>query len=155
VISRLGIGIGISPTDVEARVQVRMSRQAVLTRPKPLEVWAVIHEAALTSSVGGPQTMRGQLDKLLDLSTLSNINIQVMPADASAHQGMNGPFAILGFSEHSDLDVVLIEGMLTSLWVEDRNEVGYYETAFRGITAEAWPLERSLDFIAKQRDKIT
>ncbi|MCC9307577.1 helix-turn-helix domain-containing protein [Kitasatospora sp. RB6PN24] len=151
IITRLGIGV--SPTDVEARVQVRRERQSVLTQPQPLDVWAVIHEAALRSRVGGASVMRAQLEKLLELVALPNVTIQVMPSAAGAHPGMNGSFAILGFPE-SALDVVLVEGMLTSEWVEAPERVSVFDRAFREITADAWPLEQSLDFIATQREEL-
>ncbi|MBD0692463.1 helix-turn-helix domain-containing protein [Streptomyces sp. CBMA123] len=150
-ISRLAIGA--SPEDVEARVRIRRERQAVLTQPKPLEMWAVIHEAALRSLVGGAQTMRGQLEKLLELAVLANVTIQVMPATTGVHQGMNGPFSKLGFPG-SDLDVVLLEGLLTSEWVEDPQRVSVFDRAFREIAAEAWPVSQSLDFITEQKDRL-
>ncbi|MCX5212582.1 helix-turn-helix domain-containing protein [Kitasatospora sp. NBC_00240] len=152
IITRLGLGI--APSDIEARVRVRRERQSVLTQPQPLEVSAVIHEAALASRVGGDRTMRGQLEKLLELASLPNVTIQVMPSATGAHQGMTGPFTILGFRE-SDLDVVLVEGMLTSEWLEEPDRVSVYDRAFREITADAWPLERSIEFIAAQKDILT
>ncbi|MFE2910803.1 helix-turn-helix domain-containing protein [Kitasatospora indigofera] len=153
VITRLGVGL--SGTDIEARVRVRRERQSVLTQPNPLEVWAVIHETALRSQVGGPRTMREQLQNLLDLAALPNVTLQVMPADAPAHRGMSGPFTILGFAEGAALDVVLLEGMLSSEWIEDTERITAYDRAFREITADAWPLEKSLEFIAQQKEKIT
>ena len=151
IISRLAVDT--SDPDVEARVRVRRERQSVLTQPNPLDVWAVIHEAALRSMVGGNRTMKGQLEKLLELASLPNVTIQVMPAAAPAHRGMSGPFTILGFPE-GNLDVVLVEGMLVSEWVEEPASVRVFDRAFREITADAWPLENSLDFIAELKEQI-
>ncbi|MFJ8442785.1 helix-turn-helix domain-containing protein [Kitasatospora griseola] len=147
------LAIGASPEDVEARVRVRRERQAVLTQPTPLEMWAVIHESALRSLVGGAATMRGQLEKLLDLAVLPNITIQVMPSATGVHQGMTGPFSVLGFPG-SDLDVVLLEGLLTSEWVEDPQRVSVFDRAFREIAAQAWPVDQSINFITEQRDRL-
>ncbi|MFJ6136516.1 helix-turn-helix domain-containing protein [Kitasatospora sp. NPDC092286] len=147
------LAIGASSEDVEARVRVRRERQAVLTQPKPLEVWAVIHEVALRSLVGGAPTMRGQMEKLLELAVLPNVTIQVMPSETGVHQGMNGPFSILGFPG-SDLDVVLLEGLLSSEWVEDPQRVSVFDRAFREIAAEAWPVDQSINFITEQKDKL-
>ncbi|MDY0810505.1 helix-turn-helix transcriptional regulator [Kitasatospora purpeofusca] len=147
------LAIGATPEDLEARVRVRRERQAILTQPKPLEMQAVIHEAAIRSLVGGAQTMREQLEKLLELAALPNITIQVMPSETGVHQGMNGPFAILGFPD-SDLDVVLLEGLLTSEWVEDAERVTVFDRAFRGIVAEAWSLDQSIDFVTAQKDRL-
>ncbi|WP_316521176.1 helix-turn-helix domain-containing protein [Kitasatospora brasiliensis] len=148
-----GLAIGASPEDVEARVRVRRERQAVLTQPKPLELWAVIHEAALRSLAGGAQVMRGQLEKLLELAVLPNITIQVMPTETGVHQGMTGPFSILGFPG-SEFDVVLLEGLLSSEWVEDPQRVSVFDRAFREVAAEAWPVGQSLNFIAEQKDRL-
>ncbi|GGR86679.1 hypothetical protein GCM10010252_26690 [Streptomyces aureoverticillatus] len=52
-----------------------MARQAVLSRPgSPLELWAIIHEAALHQRVAiRPATMREQLRRLLDAAELPNV----------------------------------------------------------------------------------
>ncbi|MFJ8430454.1 helix-turn-helix domain-containing protein [Kitasatospora sp. NPDC094019] len=139
---------------VEDLVQVRMARQSVLSRPNPLEVWAVIHEAALTAFAKEPEIMGPQLDRILSLGRLPNVNIQVMPVGASAHPGMAGPFSVVGFPHRADLDVVLVEGLLNSLWVEDPSDVELYRSKFTAITAEAMSIPDSASFITAQRDKI-
>src|SRR5690606_25123269 len=64
--------------EVNALTQVRMARQAVLSRPEPLELWAVIHEAALRPRVkSDPKMMKEQLQKLLDHADLPHVSVQV------------------------------------------------------------------------------
>ncbi|MEU8514366.1 helix-turn-helix transcriptional regulator [Kitasatospora sp. NPDC048722] len=151
VIDRLRIRSGGT---VEDLVQVRMARQSILTRPDPVQLWAVIHEAALCSNANRPDIMVPQLERLLTFSRLSNVNIQVMPIGAAVHPGMSGAFALMGFPQRHDLDVVLAEGLLSSLWVEDPADVELYRAKFQEITAEALSVDSSLDFITAQRDKI-
>ncbi|MFF2078828.1 helix-turn-helix transcriptional regulator [Kitasatospora sp. NPDC058162] len=151
VINRLRISSGGS---VEDLVQVRMARQSILTRPNPVQVWAVIHEAALCSNANRPEIMVPQLDRLLTLGSLPNINIQVMPIGAAIHAGMTGALALMGFPQRQDLDVVLVEGLLSSMWVEDPADVEIYRAKFQEITAEAMSVDSSLAFITAQRDKI-
>ncbi|KJS61890.1 helix-turn-helix transcriptional regulator [Streptomyces rubellomurinus] len=151
VIDRLRISSGGS---VEDLVQVRMARQSILTRPNPLQVWAVIHEAALCTNANRPEIMVPQLDRLLTLSRLPNINIQVMPTGAAIHAGMSGAFTLMGFPQRQDLDVVLVEGLLSGMWVEDPADVEIYRAKFQEITAEAMSVDSSLAFITAQRDKI-
>ncbi|HJD83371.1 DUF5753 domain-containing protein [Kitasatospora aureofaciens] len=139
---------------VDDLVQVRMARQSILTRPNPVEVWAVIHEAALRAIENRPDIMGPQLDKLLTLSRLANVNIQVMPAGAAIHPGMSGAFVLLGFPQRKDLDVVLVEGLLNGFWVEDPTDVELYRAKFQEITAEALPVDASLNFITAQRELI-
>ncbi|MFJ9444615.1 helix-turn-helix transcriptional regulator [Kitasatospora sp. NPDC101235] len=139
---------------VDDLVQVRMARQSILTRPNPVEVWAVIHEAALRAIANRPDIMGPQLDKLLTLSRLANVNIQVMPAGAAIHPGMSGAFALLGFPQRKDLDVVFVEGMLAGFWIEDPTDVELYRAKFQEITAEALSVDSSLEFITAQRELI-
>ncbi|MFI5620450.1 helix-turn-helix domain-containing protein [Streptomyces sp. NPDC051567] len=141
----------INPTstaeEVEALVQVRMGRQAVLTRPAPLEVWAILHEAALHPKLG-PRVMRDQLRHLLDLMDIPSVAIQILPLDAPPHPGMSGPFTVLGFPESADLDVVLVEHLASALYVENAADVSVYGSAFEHLRAHALPFDASADLIA-------
>ncbi|WP_224282733.1 helix-turn-helix transcriptional regulator [Streptomyces sp. LS1784] len=139
---------------VDDLVQVRMARQSILTRPNPVELWAVIHEATLRAIANRPDIMGPQLDKLLTLSRLANVSIQVMPTGAAIHPGMSGSFALLGFPQRKDLDVVFVEGMLAGFWIEDPADVELYRAKFQEITAEALSVDSSIEFITAQRELI-
>ncbi|MFJ6140121.1 helix-turn-helix domain-containing protein [Kitasatospora sp. NPDC092286] len=141
--------------NIQALVEVRMARQAVLSRPSPLKVWAVIHEAAIYSNIGGPAVMATQLDRLIDRAKLPNVNVQIMPTHAPAHPGMSGAFSILGFPQRQDLDLVLVDTALSSQWYEEPDEVELFQGKFQQITAEAMGVEDSLTFITEQRDRLT
>ncbi|WP_405620353.1 helix-turn-helix domain-containing protein [Streptomyces sp. NBC_00076] len=149
--------INMTSTDgeVDALVEVRMARQSVLTRPQPLQLWAVIHEAALRPRVkSAPQVMREQLQKLLDIARLPHVSIQVLPLDAPPHVGMSGSFTVVGFPETSDLDVALLEHLTSALYVEDAAEVSRYGTAFEHLRAAALPFDESADLIERSKDNI-
>lgn len=141
--------------NVNALVEVRMARQSVLTRPDPLHVWAIIHEAALKPVIMGTTIMRDQMQRLLDLSELSNVTLQVMPENAAPHPGTSGGFTILGFPEQSDLDVVLLENLSNSLYIEEAKEVEVYGAAFERLRAAALPFDRSLETINHMKDGTT
>jgi transcriptional regulator with XRE-family HTH domain len=141
-----------TPDAVNSRVEVRMARQSVLTRPNPLEVWAIVHEAALRTRIANTTIMRDQLQRLLDVAELPHVSIQVLPLEASPHQGASGPFAVLGFPESADLDVVLLESLTTALYVEDSAEVVVYGGAFERLRAEALSFDDSADLINKLKD---
>ncbi|MET7939704.1 helix-turn-helix transcriptional regulator [Streptomyces sp. NPDC005302] len=143
------------PEDADALVAVRQARQSVLSRREPLELWAVIHEAALHPRVTtNPEMMREQLQSLLDRQRLPHVSIQVLPLDAPPHVGMSGAFAVLGFPETADLDVVLVESLTSALYVEDTAEVRRYGGAFERLRAAALPFDKSADLIARLKDSI-
>ncbi|MDX6339714.1 MAG: hypothetical protein QOG05_7054, partial [Streptosporangiaceae bacterium] len=87
---------------VESRVAARMERQALLTRDNPLQLWAIMDEAAARRIVGGPAVMREQLARLRDIAALPNVTVQVIPYEAGAHPGMPGSFIVLEFPDPAD-----------------------------------------------------
>ncbi|MCY0926282.1 helix-turn-helix transcriptional regulator [Streptomyces sp. H27-H1] len=143
------INMGSSTEQVNALVEVRMARQSVLSRPEPLEVWAIIHEAALRPAHADSTVMRDQCQRLLDLMDLPHVSIQIVPLTAPPHPGMAGPFTVLGFPESADLDVVLVEHLASALYVEDAADVSVYGSAFEHLRAHALPFDRSADLTAR------
>lgn len=80
---------------IEQRVAARLDRQQTLTCwPLPL-VTAVIEESVLLREIGGRAVQREQLRHLLELASLRNVEIQVLPLKCQEHAGMEGPFVLL------------------------------------------------------------
>lgn len=138
-----------SSDEIAALVEVRQARQAVLTRPgNPLKVWAVLHEAVLRQRFPGrPGVMRDQLRRLLDLSELPNVDIQVMPLGASPHPGMTAPFDIVSFGGPWPT-VVNLENLRGGFFMEG-DDVAVFETAFERVVAAALPVDVSRETIKK------
>ncbi|MGA5128813.1 helix-turn-helix domain-containing protein [Streptomyces olivoreticuli] len=141
-----------SSEGVDALVEVRVARQSVLTKPEPLRLRAIIHEAALLASVPGTGVMRDQLQRLLDVAMYPHVTIQILPLDAELHPGVTGGFTALGFGQPG-LDVVLLENLESSLYVEEPANVARYVEAFERLTASALPFERSLSLIGQLKER--
>lgn len=139
---------------VDALVEVRLGRQAVLTRENPVTLWAIIAESALQTKITGDGVMRDQLSRLLHMSKRPNINIQVMPNDAPLHVGQVGSYHLFGFDDRPDLDVVHTESLTSSMYVEDRAQVGVYRDGFGRLTATALGVEASIERITEIRDQL-
>lgn len=137
---------------VDALVEVRLARQVVLTREQPLDLWAIVAEGALRTRCVGDGVMRDQLARLHSLSKRPNINIQILPTDAPPHVGQMGSYSVLGFEEHTDLDVVHVESLTSALYVEAREQVGAYRDAFERLRAAALSVEASVERIAEIRE---
>jgi hypothetical protein len=119
--------LGHNPLDdIERRVAMRVARQALLTRPDAAHLWAVIDEAALRRSVGGPGVMRGQLKRLIEATTLPNVTLQVLPFGAGAHPARTGAFSILRFAGSELPDVVYVEQLTNALYLDKRDDVCQY-----------------------------
>lgn len=130
----VGNGSWEDPDEIEPFVEARMTRQARLTGENPLELWAVVHEAALRQLVGGREVMREQLGHLLDMARQPNVKLQVTPYLAGAHPGMTSAFTIVSFAEPGALDVVRMDTTSTALWLESDTDADRHARIFDRIT---------------------
>ncbi|TDD69977.1 XRE family transcriptional regulator [Actinomadura darangshiensis] len=115
---------------LERRVAVRMKRQEILHRPTgAATLWAVMDEAALRRPIGGPQTMRGQIEHLIAVSEgMANVKVQVLPFSAGGHVALGGPITIVRFAEHDIDDVVYLEQLTAARYPEGQEAVHYQKT---------------------------
>ncbi|MFD9504807.1 helix-turn-helix domain-containing protein [Streptomyces sp. NPDC060035] len=140
--------------EVAALAEVRQARQAVLTRPdNPLKVWAVIHEAVLHQRFAArPATMREQLRRLLDVSEMPNVTIQVMPLAATPHPGGAGGFTLANFPGPMP-DVITLENLTGATYVEGVDEVRIFADAFERIVAAALSMDDTLALIGQMEER--
>jgi transcriptional regulator with XRE-family HTH domain len=144
----ISAGLMSNPSeDIDRRVALQMARQPALTRDDPPRLWAVLDEAALRRRVGGAGLMRMQLEHLLGLAGLPNVAVQVIPFGGGAHPAMGRPFVILVFPELVDTDVVYLEDLTSSLYLEDLAEVDRYNVFFNHLRATALSFDDSAALI--------
>ncbi|GAA2600036.1 MULTISPECIES: helix-turn-helix domain-containing protein [Streptomyces] len=139
---------GLSEDRLDTLVEVRLARQDVLRGDPPLELSAVLDEAVLRREVGGPGVMARQLERLVEAARLPQVRLQVLPFAAGAHIGVTGPFVIFSFSITSDLNVVVLDHLTSSLYLERKEDLQAYTEAFNALQIHALSPEDSLDFIA-------
>jgi transcriptional regulator with XRE-family HTH domain len=139
---------GLPEDRLDTLVEVRLARQDVLRADPPLRLSAVLDEAVLRREVGGPGVMTRQLERLVEAARLPQVRLQVLPFAAGAHIGVTGPFVIFSFSSTSDLDVVVLDHLTSSLYLERKEDLQAYTEAFNALQVHALSPEDSLDFIA-------
>jgi transcriptional regulator with XRE-family HTH domain len=140
--------------DLETRVTARMERQALLTRENPLQLWAVMDEAAIRRLVGDRTIMKGQLSRLRELAALPNVTLQVIPYDAGAHPGMLGSFVIMEFPDPADQSLVYLDSMAGDRFLEDLAEIRRYTLMFGHLRAAALRPDASDALLAAIADEI-
>ncbi|MGW3730518.1 helix-turn-helix domain-containing protein [Streptomyces sp. F001] len=139
---------GLDEDRLDALVEVRLARQDVLRSQPPLVLSAVLDEAVLRREVGGPDVMARQLTRLVEAARLPQVRLQVLPFAAGAHIGITGPFVVFSFPSTSDLDVVVLDHLTSSLYLERKEDVEAYTEAFNVLQFHALSPEDSLDYIA-------
>jgi transcriptional regulator with XRE-family HTH domain len=144
----------VQESEVDRRGKARMERQRLLTDPNPPEYWAVIDEAVLNRTVGGPSVMREQLSHLVDVAALPNVTLQVVPFNAGEHAGMEGSFLILGFPEQADPDVVYVEYTTSGVYLEQPSDVRRYTVMFDHLRATALKPDDTVAMIKRAADRL-
>jgi transcriptional regulator with XRE-family HTH domain len=130
---------GAPAAEIEQRVGLRMARQALLAKPRPVHLWAVLDEAVLRRAAGRPGVMRRQLQHLLEAADRPNVTIQIIPFAAGAHAAAGGPFSILRFAERDLPDVVYLEQLASALYLDKRETVDHYMAVMDRLCLEAAP----------------
>ena len=143
-----------SNEEVGRRVRLRMARQILLTREQPPRLWAVVDEAALRRPVGGPEVMRGQLERLIEATKLPSVTLQVLPFDAGAHPAMVGSFSILRFPEQELPDVVYLEHLTSAIYLNKPEEVDQYLHVMEGICVRAAAPDQTAELLGKMLDEL-
>jgi hypothetical protein len=136
-----------SPEEVERRVQLRLTRQQLLTREDAPRLWAVVDEAALRRPVGDRVAMRAQLERLVEATKLPNVTLQVLPFAVAVHPAMTGAFSVLRFAEPELPDVVYVEHLTNALYLDRRDDVNQYLHVMDTISVRAAPPRRAADIL--------
>jgi transcriptional regulator with XRE-family HTH domain len=146
----------VTEADVELRVRGRLNRQKLITdESNPPEYWAVLDEAVLQRTVGGPEVMREQLKWLVEAATLPNVTLQVVPFSSGAHAGMEAPFLILGYPEQADPDVVYVENSTSGVYLEQPEDVHRYTLMFDHLRAAALKPDDTVDLVDRTADRLS
>jgi hypothetical protein len=133
--------------ELERRVNVRTTRQQLLTRPNPPQLWAIVDEAALRRPMGGRAVMRGQLDALIDATKLPNVRLQVVPFNIGGHAAAGGAFSVLRFPDKDLPDVVYVEQLNSALYLDKRDDVEQYAAAMESLSISALTPVKSVAYL--------
>jgi hypothetical protein len=97
--------------------------------------------------------LRAQIDHLLEVTTLPNISLQIVPYQTSGY-GAEGPFTLLRFAEAELSDIVYVEHLAGALYLEKPEEIEIYSRALDRLAVEAETPARSRQLLLKVREEI-
>ena len=139
----------VSPMAIQRRVETRLIRQQLLTRDEPLELVTVLDESILYRQRGDRSVMLGQLQRLAEVSELSNVTVRILPLNR--HHGLAvGSFAILRFGRPDEAtlhDVVSLESLVNEVYVEGDTGTHQFRLAFDHLTEDSLSPLESRDLI--------
>jgi transcriptional regulator with XRE-family HTH domain len=127
----------VSPEMLDNFIGIRRERQARLEHGTDVRLDAVIWEPALTTTVGGGETQRGQLGKLLELMNRPNISVQVLPLEAGDQASMSGSFVLFSFGSEGTVSTIFVENLTSSQYLEMEQELRGYTLVFDALRSAA------------------
>jgi transcriptional regulator with XRE-family HTH domain len=142
----------LSAEDIERRIEAKLTRQALLTQPEPPSFKTVLDEAVLHRAVGGSEVMRAQLERLIEVSRLPNVTLQVIPFDVGAHPGLESNFNILDLPAPAS-GIVYVEGLVGPIYLERPDDVERYRKVFERLQEIALSPRDTVDAIARIRNE--
>lgn len=140
--------VTVPAADVQHMAQDRAARVERLRAPDAPRLWLVVGEEALHRAIGGPATLRGQLEQVRDLAELENVSVQVVPFAAGAHASHGVSFSIVTLMEGRP-GVVYVGGLTTSDYL-GREHVRVYDLAFDNLRADALSPQSTIELINRR-----
>lgn len=127
---------------IDERVANRMARAALLANPASPELWALLDEAALRRTVGGPRVMAEQLGKIASLAESGRLRLHVLPFSTGSHAMMEGMLSLMSFPDAAP--VAYTEGVLTGRLIDAPAQVARCQVMYDLALGQALPHQKSV-----------
>jgi transcriptional regulator with XRE-family HTH domain len=134
------------PHQIDLQIQAKLTRQRILTQEDPPRFNVVLDEAALHRVIGGHMVMAAQLGKVLEMSALPNVTVQILPYERGAHPALESNFTILELPDPTP-GSVYVEGLVGFLFLERTEDLERYQAVFRELQSMALSPEDSAEFL--------
>jgi transcriptional regulator with XRE-family HTH domain len=134
--------------DVDAAIRVRMQRQEILY-DQARRFRFVMPESVLRYRLAPPDVMRGQLDRLLAVTTLPNVEFGILPFEAPLPAALMNPFWIYNDS------LVGVATRTRDLILRDPEDVTFYAQAFEEFCEVAAFRDAARRLIVRALDDYT
>jgi hypothetical protein len=150
---------GTPPATRERFLRVRHIRQERLTQEPVLQFSSIMDEAVLLRGVGDDTVMRAQLAHLVDISSLPNVEVRILPLTGNNALGGVPSFSILSFDAIDGVpggalgDAVHVES-LTTQYVEGDANTHLFRLFFNAISKAALNPEASRDLIVTTMGRV-
>ncbi|MER7164657.1 helix-turn-helix transcriptional regulator [Micromonospora sp. NPDC000207] len=124
-------------------VQLRIERQALLTRFLAPQLSVILNEAVLRRPIGSAAIMAEQLHQLSKAAELPNVTVRVLDFSSGLHAGaMAGAFSILDFPKDSrgkelEPTVTYLESATGAIYLNKPHETAAYNSIWADMTRRA------------------
>ncbi|WP_378280653.1 DUF5753 domain-containing protein [Actinomadura rugatobispora] len=129
--------------EVERWVDLRIERQELFLKAGGRKLWALLDEAVLHRAWGGAEVMRGQLERLLELSESPEVTLQIVPFTAVTALGVGGAYTVFRFAEDDLPDVVHLNQATGEYYMDKQEDVDRFVHEWGLLSGDALPPHES------------
>ena len=134
---------------IETQMTARLERGRLL-RERPNTAYSfILEEHLFQRQTGGAEVSRELIDHVLDLATLRNIELQVMPVERSEHAGLHGPMQLCETPDNRWL--AYCEGQESGHLISVPKVVSMLQMRYARMRSQALSLEDSLSLLRQMR----
>ncbi|MEU3252351.1 helix-turn-helix transcriptional regulator [Streptomyces sp. NPDC006997] len=143
-----------SKEEIARRVDLRLRRQDLLTKPDAPTIWAILDETVLRRPVGGVEVMRAQIDRVAEILETTRVRIQIMPLSVGTHPGAFGPFHQFRFGFSELPDVIYTESLTGATYIERPEDVVTYLEVMDRMSVQAEPVGKTRKILDELRKEL-
>lgn len=136
---------------VAERLEVRISRQAILERQDPPDITIVVWEPVLHHQIGTGETMRDQIARLIELSDMPTVTIHILPSGHGANPGLGGAIQLAATADAPEL--LLSDTLLEDHLTNDPLQVRQASSTFNSVRADALNRAGSRDILVEAMER--
>jgi len=144
----------LSEATVDRMIGLRMHRQQTLRTPSAPRLWVILDESAIRYQLGDAQVMRGQLARLIGISSQRNVTIQVIPAAPGIRSTLSYPFTLLRSRVHEVPDIAYFEAITDGFYRHESADVRLYAQVFEVLADEALPPAETVAYLRRLHQEL-
>jgi transcriptional regulator with XRE-family HTH domain len=138
----------LSSKMIKTRVEIRMTRQQLLQRPDPPQLFFILDEAVIQRATGDEKLGRAQITRLIAMANRPHVTIQIVPFNVGMYVGMAENYTIFSFPNVEDQDVLYFEGAQEAIFSYDEaGEIVVYRQMYEELSKAALSPEDSLAYL--------
>ncbi|MFG2596381.1 Scr1 family TA system antitoxin-like transcriptional regulator [Streptomyces sp. NPDC048462] len=141
----------VGDEQIETQLAARLERQELLQRPNTAYSF-ILEEHLLLRGLGGKDVTAELIDHLLELASLRNIEIQIMPVKRERHAGLDGPMRLLETPENHWFGYC--EGQESGQLISDPKVVSTLQMRYARMRSQALSPEDSLSLLRQMRGAL-
>jgi transcriptional regulator with XRE-family HTH domain len=133
---------------LEQQVAARLARQDIISNTTAQAAFSFVQcESTLRRPIGGKMVMRGQLERLLEVSAFHHVDLQVLPLSREENSGLDGSFRLLRLADGTTVGHVEVAHI--SRVIAEPREVQLLDIQYGIIRAQALSPRESTALIEK------